>query len=171
MTEADRWKQFWGKQTTPLHRFNTPFWYEKYAEEINLILKVSEYSGGAVLETGCGNGALFPYLDINKKEYTGVDISESLLSIFRSKHPDANLICGDSSTYLSNERFSLIFTNDASLYINFDGYVKREWDSVDSKYPMEECKKWVLFGRTDYKNPKIRKSLFKNHQILYLENY
>lgn len=118
MTEADRWKQFWGKQTTPLHRFNTPFWYEKYAEEINLILKVSEYSGGAVLETGCGNGALFPYLDINKKEYTGVDISESLLSIFRSKHPYANLICGDSSTYLSNERFSLIFSNGVIQYFN-----------------------------------------------------
>ena len=118
MTEIDRWKLYWGKQTTPLHRFNTPFWYEKYAEEINLILNVSEYSGGAVLETGCGNGALFPYLDINKKEYTGVDISESLLEIFRSKFPDANLICDDSSKYRSNRKFSLIFSNGVIQYFN-----------------------------------------------------
>lgn len=118
MTEIDRWKHFWGNQITPLHRFNTPFWYEKYAEEINLILKVSEYSGGAVLETGCGNGALFPYLEINKKEYTGVDISESLLGIFRNNHPGTNLLCEDSSTYRSNRHFSLILSNGVIQYFN-----------------------------------------------------
>ena len=72
-TTKNRWGKFWNKQTTPLHRYNDPLWYKLYAEEINLILQTSGYNDGAVLEMGCGNGALFPFLNINKENYTGVD--------------------------------------------------------------------------------------------------
>lgn len=118
MTEINKWKEFWNLQTSPLHSYNSPSWYKLFAEEINLILNASEYSGGAVLETGCGNGALFPYLNINKEDYTGVDLSDSLLEIFRKNHPGVNVVSGDASSYRSEKRFSLIFSNGVVQYFD-----------------------------------------------------
>lgn len=134
MAEVDRWKEFWNKQTNPLHSYNSENWYELFADEINLILKASEYNGGAVLETGCGNGALFPYLDINKSNYTGIDLSESLLEIFRKNHPNTNLICGDASAYHSSQRFSLIFSNGVAQYFDqkmLDTYINNSMNMLD----------------------------------------
>lgn len=127
MTELNKWKAFWNQQTSPLHSYNSPFWYELFAKEINLILQASEYAGGPVLETGCGNGALFPYLNINKEEYIGVDLSNSLLEIFRKNHPGVNVVSGDASSYRSGKRFSLIFSNGVVQYFDkkmLDTYVK-----------------------------------------------
>lgn len=118
MTEVDRWKKFWNKQTTPLHSYNNPFWYKLFADEINLILRASEYSGESVLETACGNGALFPYLDINKEDYIGIDLSETLIEIFKKDYPHLKLICGDASSYHPDKSFSLILSNALVQYLD-----------------------------------------------------
>jgi cyclopropane fatty-acyl-phospholipid synthase-like methyltransferase len=112
------WKNFWSNQSTPLHRYNTPEWYERYSREINLILESSGYQGGATLETGCGNGALFNSLNINKLDYVGTDISDTLLNIFRSNHPELKLICTDSATYKESRNFELIFSNGVVQYFD-----------------------------------------------------
>jgi cyclopropane fatty-acyl-phospholipid synthase-like methyltransferase len=114
------WKNFWEEQSTPCHRYNTPEWYVRYAQEINLILESVGYQGGSVLETGCGNGALFDTLKINKTDYVGTDLSESLIAIFRSQHPGVQLFCTDSASYRSERKFSLIFSNGVIQYFDRD---------------------------------------------------
>lgn len=118
MNEINKWKEFWNKQTSPLHSYNSPAWYNLFADEINLILKAAKYTGGPVLETGCGNGALFTYLDINKEDYTGIDISSSLIEIFKANHPNVKLICGDASSFNLEKKFSLIFSNGVIQYFD-----------------------------------------------------
>jgi len=177
MTEVDRWKEFWNKQTNPLHSYNSEQWYELFAEEINLILKASEYRGGAVLETGCGNGALFPYLNINKADYTGVDLSESLLALFKEKHPNIDLICGDASTYSSKQRFSLIFSNGVVQYFDqkmLDVYIDNSmnmlqdngvlllgnllWKDVRNQYHSGELVRGENVKKTKYPRLKLLKA-------------
>jgi cyclopropane fatty-acyl-phospholipid synthase-like methyltransferase len=113
-----RWKIFWENQNTPLHNFNNKKWYELYAKEFNLLLAAVEYNGGSVLETGCGNGALFDYLNINKNDYIGTDISEKMLSIFKVAHPQTELICTDCCLYTVDRKFSLIYSNSVVQNLN-----------------------------------------------------
>jgi cyclopropane fatty-acyl-phospholipid synthase-like methyltransferase len=131
---ADYWKKFWDDQATPLHRYNTPEWYALYAKEINLILDALGYNGGPVLETGCGNGALFDQLNINKSDYVGTDISSGLIEIFRSQHPELELACTDSAAYQSEKKFSLIFSNGVIQYFDrsqLDLYVKNSLNMLN----------------------------------------
>jgi cyclopropane fatty-acyl-phospholipid synthase-like methyltransferase len=115
--QSNRWNDFWEKQSSPHHHFNNQKWYRFYAQEINLLLEVLEYAGGSVLETGCGNGALFDYLDFNKNDYIGTDISEAMLDIFRKKYPQINLVCVDASSYTVDSKFSLIYSNGVIQYL------------------------------------------------------
>jgi 2-polyprenyl-3-methyl-5-hydroxy-6-metoxy-1,4-benzoquinol methylase len=129
------WKNFWENQSTPLHRYNTPEWYDRYAREINLILESVGYQGGACLETGCGNGALFDSLNINKTDYVGTDLSDTLLDIFRANHPELKLVCTDSAGFVTPQKFSLIFSNGVIQYFNvpqLDEYVRNSLSMLDS---------------------------------------
>jgi cyclopropane fatty-acyl-phospholipid synthase-like methyltransferase len=112
------WKNFWSAQSTPCHRYNTPEWYDRYAREINLILESVGYQGGSVMETGCGNGALFSGLNINKEDYVGTDISDSLIEIFQIEHPEIKLFCTDSASFKLDRQFSLIFSNGVVQYFD-----------------------------------------------------
>jgi cyclopropane fatty-acyl-phospholipid synthase-like methyltransferase len=130
----NRWKTFWENQSTPLHNFDNDKWYEFYAKEINLLLEVLEYQGGSVLETGCGNGALFDYLNINKNDYVGTDISQSMLNIFQSKHPQIGLVCSDCTLYIVRRKFSLIYSNGVIQYLNpkqLDLYVQNSLSMLE----------------------------------------
>jgi 2-polyprenyl-3-methyl-5-hydroxy-6-metoxy-1,4-benzoquinol methylase len=118
MNPLFRWRSFWKVQSTPLHYGGTDEWYRRFAEEINSILDASGYAGGAVMESGCGNGALFGYLDINKSDYLGVDFSENMLRIFRSKYPNVRLICADASSFCVKRKFELIFSNGVVQYFD-----------------------------------------------------
>jgi cyclopropane fatty-acyl-phospholipid synthase-like methyltransferase len=129
------WRQFWEGKTSPLHRFNTAEWYHRYAQEINLILDALNYQGGSVLETGCGNGALFDSLAINKEDYVGTDISNSLIDKFQASHPKLKLLCTDSASYYEERKFSLIFSNGVIQYFDrkqLDVYVNNSLKMLDS---------------------------------------
>ncbi len=131
---TNRWKNFWEKQSTPLHHFNDEKWYEFYAKEINLLLDVMEYQGGSILETGCGNGALFDYLNINKNDYVGTDISQSMLNIFQAKYPQIELVCSDCTLYTVDRKFSLIYSHSVMQYLNpkqLDLYVQKSLSMLE----------------------------------------
>lgn len=51
--------------------------------------------GDRVLDVGCGNGRLFPFLAPLKVDYTGTDNSEELLKIASRGHPEARFVAGD----------------------------------------------------------------------------
>jgi cyclopropane fatty-acyl-phospholipid synthase-like methyltransferase len=130
---VDKWKNFWEGQTSPLHHKNDDKWYSLYAQEINLILDSLDYQGGAVLETGCGNGALFDFLKIDRKGYVGTDISDSMLEIFQAKHPDLELISTNSATYKTDRKFSLIFSNGVVQYFDrqsLDTYIENSMEML-----------------------------------------
>jgi cyclopropane fatty-acyl-phospholipid synthase-like methyltransferase len=134
-SNSEYWRQFWEGKTSPLHRFNTPEWYRRYAQEINLILDTLDYQGGNVLETGCGDGALFNELAINKKDYTGIDFSTSLIDKFQINHPSLKLLCTDAASYYEEKKFSLIFSNGVIQYFDrgqLDLYIKNSLKMLDS---------------------------------------
>jgi 2-polyprenyl-3-methyl-5-hydroxy-6-metoxy-1,4-benzoquinol methylase len=134
MTTQSRWRSFWNNQSTPLHRHNDEGWYRRYAEEINCLVESNGYRGGPVLETGCGNGALFDYLNINKLKYVGTDLSEGLLKLFQSRHPELSLICADSSSFYTYQRFELIFSNGVIQYFDqamLDLYIRNSCSMLE----------------------------------------
>ena len=116
--EENVYKAFWQKQTTPLHRFNDEATYKAYALELKNIFEYYGHKGGKVLEIGCGNGALFPYFDFDAASYRGVDISRSLLDIFKAKYPNLDLVLADGSEYKMNEKYELIFGNAVHQHFN-----------------------------------------------------
>ena len=50
----------------------------------------------------------------------GTDLSESMLSVFRSRHPGVNVVCTNAATYAGDHQFSLIFSNQVIQYFNKD---------------------------------------------------
>ena len=56
MDTLSRWSRFWAGKTTPLHRADTVDHYRTYAAELRLLFASNDPQ--AVLEIGCGNGAI-----------------------------------------------------------------------------------------------------------------
>jgi len=64
--------------------------------EIKYFLKYVK-SGAKVLDVGCGNARLYPYLKNKKASYLGIDFSQELLKIARCKYPQARFLKVDIS--------------------------------------------------------------------------
>ena len=110
-TTSKKYRKFWAGQTSPLHRRHDDRTYRAYAEELKNVFGYFGYSGGNVLEIGCGNGALFPYFGFDSENYIGIDFSPSMLQIFRENCPGVRVIEGDAATYRPEAEFELIFGN------------------------------------------------------------
>jgi len=77
----------------------------------NLLRIAGDFSGKTVLDFGCGKGDFYGF---QKKRnvaarYTGIDINENLISLARSKHPDAEFIALDIEEERLTRTFNLIF--------------------------------------------------------------
>lgn len=83
--------------------------YVLEAQEIKMFLDPNRTYN--CLELGCGNGDLHGEMKNFYKSYIGVDFSKSNLSVFRSRYPDAHLICADVLALPLNRRFDLIHSN------------------------------------------------------------
>lgn len=64
---------------------------------LDLVRGLTEHTSPSILDLGCGNGQLLEFFKRHGLQcaYTGVDFSESLLSVARHDHPDAHFILGD----------------------------------------------------------------------------
>ena len=115
-------KQYWQKQTSPLTCIDDSMDISSlYAGEINILLKKISYDGGTCYETGCGNGALFNFLDINKVNYKGVDLSDSMVNQFKQKHPGVNVTVGNGVKLdYEPDKYSLIFNTGVVQYFSPD---------------------------------------------------
>lgn len=62
------------------------------------IKKLGEYPfpGEKVLDLGCGNGRFIDALKNKDVDYFGIDISEKLIELAKTKHPKAKFLVGDS---------------------------------------------------------------------------
>lgn len=114
--ENKKWRHYWSDKSKPLHRRDGEQFYRQFANELNVILSEIEYQ--SVLDLGCGNGALYAPLSFDKCEYTGVDFSGSMLADFANRHPEANLIEADASSYLDNRHYDLITSSGVLQYFD-----------------------------------------------------
>lgn len=71
-------------------------------------------SGIDVLDVACGTGVLFPdYLSRYVASVTGIDISDEMVKIARSKFPQINVICGDIENTDFDRKFDAVMVYNA----------------------------------------------------------
>lgn len=71
-------------------------------------------SGIDVLDVACGTGVLFPdYLSRDVASVTGIDISDEMVKIARSKFPQINVICGDIENTDFDREFDAVMVYNA----------------------------------------------------------
>lgn len=70
--------------------------------------------GASVLDVGSGTGILFPYYKkAGVSSLLGIDISEKMVELAKSKFPDTEIICGDAETYRFNCKFDAVMIYNA----------------------------------------------------------
>lgn len=66
--------------------------------------------GSKILDLGCGGGRLYEILEKHNISYTGVDISDKLISIAKKKYPKVKFIVADITEFNSKEKYDYIFS-------------------------------------------------------------
>jgi SAM-dependent methyltransferase len=116
-TTVEKWRSYWSEMSTPTHLSDTTEFYRLYAQELRILF--GERPMKRVLEIGCGNGALFPFLGFESCKYKGVDFSPTMLASFRARFPGIELECCEGSSYFdAGNKYDLIFSN--GLIQHFD---------------------------------------------------
>ncbi len=110
--------KFWHNKTSPFNNESIPGHYEKWAAEVKIL--VGDQPISKVLEIGCGTGAFFSLLGFHTVDYTGIDLSDSMLSIFRQKFPNARLICGSGHSYIDKKQYDTILSITVLQYFDLE---------------------------------------------------
>ena len=110
------WKEYWDTQTTALHRSDLTNINRLFAAEIDILIAGVGANKKRTLEIGCGSGDLYAYLGFDSIDYTGIDLSHSLINIFRERYPSANIFVGDAKEIKLEREFSLVFANGVIQY-------------------------------------------------------
>jgi SAM-dependent methyltransferase len=116
MSEDQRWRAYWQGQVVPRHRSDTDDFYRQHAGELKLLFAHRQAS--SVLEIGCGNGALYPYLGFDQMEYKGIDFSRSMLEQFAVADPSVSLQQAEGSSYRDSCQYDLIFASSIVQYFD-----------------------------------------------------
>lgn len=74
---------------------------EDYAKSRNFVWDIQRISdhikqNDKILDIGCGNGRMVEILEGKNVEYTGLDISEELIKIAKTKYPEMKFIVGNA---------------------------------------------------------------------------
>ena len=113
------YKTYWENQPEPKHSMAGDAGYENYADELNIILKFLNYNGGPVFEAGCGDGGMYPFLNIDHSNYKAKDLSKVMVDKFKKNHPSAVVEYGDGSVIPTGQQgYGLIF--GYTVHHNFD---------------------------------------------------
>lgn len=110
------WAEYWTGRTAPGWRFDSSRYYALYSAELRALFADQRIE--RVLELGCGDGALYPYLPFDGVEYHGIDFSESMLARFRQRHPSVRLTCAAAQSYRDDTRYDLILSNGLIQYLD-----------------------------------------------------
>jgi SAM-dependent methyltransferase len=109
------WRDFWSKQTTPLHARENTQDYQALAAELRLLF--ADRTIDRVLEIGCGNGALFTHLGFHTvTRYVGIDFSQAMLAEFGVRYPGVELVEADGANFCSTEKFDLVLSSHVIQY-------------------------------------------------------
>jgi cyclopropane fatty-acyl-phospholipid synthase-like methyltransferase len=124
-----RWQAYYSGKTVPEHLSDTTSFYQSLAAEIKKILGVKLQ--GRVLEVGCGNGALLPFLEVALANYKGLDFSESMIAELRGKYDGVAVECCEGSSYIDNQLRDLILSVGVVQHFNAD-MLNRHFESARS---------------------------------------
>jgi len=84
---------------------------------IDLLRSVGPLPEGAVIDLGCGSGAVGPALQQLGRKLVGVDLSETMLDQARRTGCYDELVADDLSLWLPSEPAALIFSNAALQWV------------------------------------------------------
>ena len=110
--------------------------FSSNSEIKNIILDNAKVSEGlSILDVGCGTGRLFPdYFDRGVSHVTGIDISEKMIAVAKSKFDEANvsLLCADADTVTFNRMYDICIiynvfphlSNPESSIQNLSAFIK-----------------------------------------------
>jgi SAM-dependent methyltransferase len=111
------WRAFWSQQEDPRYGTDQADFVRDHGREISILL--GDPAGKSILELGCGSGTLYRILGFDgSRVYRGVDFSESMLEVFRSTHPEAEVLCADASSYRDSTRYDIVFSNQVVQYFD-----------------------------------------------------
>lgn len=79
--------------------------YEVRSEYISGFFNAYGINGGKLLDLACGTGEFSKYFSQKGFEVTGIDLSEDMLTVAKSKCPDAKFIKGDISSFELSEKY------------------------------------------------------------------
>lgn len=111
------------KQQLARHFSRAAHTYDDYADfQQQVLLTLSGYLKGIqcqmALDLGCGTGNAINILKSSCEQVVGLDLSEEMLSVAQTKHPQVDFVCGDAEQYpFMDGRFDLIFSNLAIQWI------------------------------------------------------
>ena len=110
------WAEYWMGRTAPGWRFASSRYYQLYSSELRALFTDQHIE--RVLELGCGDGALYPYLGFEDAEYHGIDFSETMLARFRQRHPSLRLTSAAAQSYRDATCYDLIISNGLIQYLD-----------------------------------------------------
>src|SRR5579872_1263244 len=109
-TTTELFPQFFSDQDTNLKGRDEEEFRRAQACELKTLLP--SRTPGRVLEIGCGDGGLFPYLEIPAENYKGIDFSPQFIERFQSTYPQVQLECAEGSSYLDRStQYDVILTD------------------------------------------------------------
>ncbi len=88
----------------------------QYGEDVLRLLTVPK--GAAVVDLGCGNGALTEKLAAEGYRVVGIDASEQMLALARAEHPQLHFLAGDARTFRLPEQVDAVFSNAVFHWID-----------------------------------------------------
>jgi len=106
----ERFRQFWADQSTTLNGRHDEEFRRAQARELKSLFPI--WVPGRVLEIGCGDGELFPFLEIPAENYKGIDFTPQFIERFQAAHPGVQLECADGAAFLDRQaQYDLILSN------------------------------------------------------------
>ena len=92
---------------------------QKYTESFSFVHQygndvaglIDMHQGNSILDLGCGNGALTARFHEQGLSVTGIDASEEMLQVARSRYPDIPFICADATAFRLDAGVDMVFSN------------------------------------------------------------
>jgi SAM-dependent methyltransferase len=155
--------------------------------DIERALKLSKSKNAKVMEIGCGDGR--DAQDIIKivSEYIGIDPSEGLINIAKSRLPKANFAISDAISYVYPTKLDVIYAFASLLHVNkmdFKKIGEKAYDALKQNgifyISLKERPKYQKEIKSDkygkrlfyyYNLPLMKKLLAGKFECIYEENY
>lgn len=96
---------------------------------------IKNLHGNSVLDAGCGAGEFTNYLKTNNLNVIGVDFSEKLISIAKSRFESINFICSDICDYYTKQKLDGIFSKDTLFHLpdeDLERVIQKFYDILSS---------------------------------------